>query len=704
MKIRTVVGLILILSSFITILGTPPTNFDNIFINARAEVLAAPIESENILIDISMNASAIGPNSVIEFSVELTNALPRSLYNLSVNTSDIPADLLVTPSSIPLFTQTSLDPGLSTSFEFVTKYSGDSVSSAVDLLLIIDASGSMQDEITSVITELNNLISTLSTEIPELRIGVIVFGWSRFNEYPTSDANNYVPFTNDFESIKDLINSLYASGGDEPWGDALYLANSWDWREDANKLIVLVGDEDCDPGLIVGNEDTSDSYNGTDLLDVVVALKNKGVMISTVICGGADYMTENQFQWIAAYTDGTSVYLPQLESEGINLPSIIQEWTLELAREYYREIDLTVVWQDETGKIYFNKQTSSFWLDFSPPSAIISETISPTGMNQYSVDFLIDVDDISPISFVNLYHNAYGSWEVDFLTPIENTSYYHIELQNVAGDVNLSYLVESSDNLQNIGRTSVFWIIVEPKFDAVGEEVAIWAETDDQVFSNVKVTQSGTYYYILSGPADINMVTMSFIEIDTNETNFALQEDYFNVSSSYWRKIFRFSLNPGDHAVTLSIPSDSGNFTMSYVWVILDKPVDEYFSGSMTDTVRVYGVEWQATNGTYFSFNNEQYSPLVLIAEVYTSNWERVSTFVVTESLMVPKNDTYFILIWATLRTGDFIIQNTEYPPDSTFDPYYTQAQGAIFFPNVIFILAIMVSLTIFSRKERKQK
>jgi hypothetical protein len=625
-----------------------------------------------------------------------------------VNNSEISTDLQILPDLDPLFTLSSLDPESSTSFQFITKYSGDNSSSAVDLIIMIDASGSMGEEINSVIAELNNLITTLSTEIPELRMGVIVYGWGRYSEYPMSSPYNYIQFTDDFASIVTFINSLYASGGKEPWGDALHLANSWDWREDASKLIILIGDEDCDPGMIVGNEylasDPGGTYNGSELLDEVVALKNKGVMISTVICGGASEITENQFQWIAKYTDGTSVYLPQLESDGISLPSIIQEWTLELAREYYREIDLTVVWQDGDSENYFNTQKTSFWLDFSAPSAIISKTITPTGVNQFSVDFLIDVDDISPIGFVNLYHNAYGSWGVEFLSPIENTSFYRIELQNVAGGINLSYLVESSDILQNIGRTPIFWIIVEPKFDVVGEEVTFWAETNDKVFSNLKVSYSDSYYFILSGPADIDKITMNLVEIDTNDKVYSLQSDFCNVSSSYWRKIIHFDLNPGDHAVTLSISSDSGNFTMSYAWVILEEPVGDNFSGSMTDTLRVYGVEWQATNGTYFSFNNEQFSPLVLRAEVYTSNWELVSTFVVTQSLIVPKNDTYFILIWATLRTGDFIVQNTENPPDSTFDPYYTQAMNATFFPNVIFILAIMVALTIFSRKEKKQK
>jgi Mg-chelatase subunit ChlD len=714
MRIKTVVGLIIVLVYVTTILGIYPTNFGNDITTVKAKILEEPIESQDIVIEISKNSSAVGPNSVVEFSVELINNLSESLYDLSVNISRKTADLLISPGSDPLFTASSLDPESSTSFDFVLQHTGDNISTSVDLAILLDASGSMQEEIDSVIAELNNLTTTLSAEIPELRIGVIVFGSSIYSEYPMSNPNNYIQFTDNIASIENFINSWYAGGGIEPWGDALYLANSWNWRDSARKLIILIGDEDCDPGMVIGNADINTdpngSYNGSDLLNIVTELKNKDVVISTVICEGSSGMTENQFQWIAEYTDGTSVFLPELENEGISLPIFIQEWTLEFAREYYREIDITCTWQDGSGGNYTNTKTSSFWIDFSPPSAIISKTITPTGTNQFSVDFLIDVDDISPIEYVNLYHNAYGSWRVDFLSPVVNTTFYRLELQNVSKGTNLSYLVECSDILRNVGSTEVSWVIVEPKFDVVGEEVAIFAEADDKVFSNLKVNQNERYYFILSGPVDIDLINMSLENSETNVTINSSHSYFNNVSSLYWRKIIIFDLNPGDHAVELRFPTDSNNYTLSYSWVTIFETSSGYFSGSMTDTIRVYGVKWMAENGTYFGFNNEVNSPLVLRAEVYNSSWGFLDSFTVVSSLTVTKTDHYFILVWATLRTGDFTIVNTVDEPDTTTtDPYYantttnTTRMSATFFPNFLLILIFMIPLTIYHKKRKRQ-
>jgi hypothetical protein len=709
MKLNNLSRIFLIFICFFTFLNLYSIYNTKNLIIARAELSTDPIKSQDLIIDISKNASAIGPHSILQFSVELTNILSESLYNVSVSLIKN-NDLMITPDSDPLYTTSSVDPDSSIDFQFVTQFNEESATptSTVDLILMIDASGSMGEEIDSVKQELNDLTATLQTEIPELRIGVIVYGWSRYSEYPMSNPNNYIQFTNDFDSIKTFINSLYAAGGNEPWGDALYLASTWDWREHAAKLIILVGDEDCDPGVIIGSEsrgsDPGGTYNGSELLDVVTTLKNEGVVISTVVCGGASTTTEHQFQWIASFTEGTSVYLPDFENEGISLPQIIQEWTLEMSREHYREINLTVLWQDASSTRFFNTQSSSFWLDFSSPSTIISETISPTGVDLFSVDFLIEAQDISPISFVTLYHNAYGSWDVEFLTPIENTSYYRLELQNVRGGVNLSYFVECADVLHNVNRTSIFWVIVEPKFDSLGEEVAIWAENDDQIYSNLRVDQKNSYYFILIGPPDIDLLSVNLLDLSSNNSVNPVQIEFVNASSS-WHKIFQFDLTPANHSMILSIPSGSNNFTMTYVWITFNEPEDDVFEGSMTNTIRVYGIQWEAINSTYFSFEFNASSPLVLVAEVFTSNWTFISSFGVTSSFTLTDNDTYIILVWATLRTGDFVIKNTDTPPDEIYDPYYAHnGASATFYPGAILTVFLMIMLVFYRKKAKRRE
>ncbi len=714
LKINTLIGLtILIISIFGYINLQMGFNIETVK-NIGAFPVESSLESNDLAVEITKNSSAIGPNSVIEFSINLTNTLSESLWDISANISDISEGLSLVPSTEPLFTLSSLDPDTSTSFQFITSFSGDATSKPVDLVLAIDASSSMGEEINTVKTALNDLITTLVTEIPHLRIGVIVFGWGAYDQYPTEDSNNYLPLTNDFDGVKAIINSLYAQGGIEPWGDALYLASTWDWREDAAKLIILVGDEDCDPGIFVGNEllesDPKGYYNGSDLLNIVTNLKDQGITISTVICGGVSTQMINQFEWVAAYTDGTSVYLPDLEIEGIGLPEIIEEWTLELGREYNLYLNLTVGWEDNMNTRYHTSYIENFWLDFSPPSVIISKTITPTGVDLFSVEFFITVDDISPIRSVTLYHDASGMLKSETLAPIENTSYFLFTLHDVQGGLNISYFVKSSDILKNSAFTSVYWVIVEPKFDEFGEEVSFWVESNKTIYTNIKIGSTGIYYFVLSGSTEISQIGVQLTARVTNTTVIPIQTQEINVSSSYSHKIFQFSLGSGDHAVTLSIPQSLGNSSSSYVWLKLKHPQTNRFTGSMTNAIRVYGIEWEATNGSYFSFDNQPGSPLVLKAEVYSSNWELVSSFIVGGSFQVSNNDTYYLLVWATLREGEFTIQLTEEEPDTTYDPYYTyepteyaaDGANAPFYLEIILFLTIIGLIRINVKKKRK--
>jgi Mg-chelatase subunit ChlD len=716
MKIKTFIGLAILLMSIIGYLNLHQLGTYTEIETGSAIPVSTSVKSNDILIDVTKNSTGIGPNSALEFSVELTNNLSESLYDISANFSDISEGLTLDPVVDPLFTVSALDPETSANFQFVTKYTKNTSSSPVDVVLVIDASGSMGDEITDVKTELNDLIANLTADIPDLRMGVIVFGWGVYDEYPTEDTHNYIELTDDFASVKALINSLAATGGREPWVDALYLANTWDWREDAAKLLILIGDEDCDPGIYVGYEflesDPGGTYNGSDLLNIVTQLKNQEVIISTVICGGASVETVGQFEWIAAYTDGASVYLPDMENEGINLPGIIEEWTLELGREYSLFFNLSVFWKDGLDTPFSNSHIESFWLDFTPPSVIISEAVLPVGIDLYSVEFFIDVDDVSPIGTVTLYHNAYGSLTSELLTPIENTTYFLFTLQDVSGGLNISYFVKSSDILKNTAFTPVFWLIVEPKFDEFGEEVSFWVEADKTIYTNIEIKYTGTYYFILSGPNELDDINANFTHIDTNTSTIPSTTTHFNVSFPYTHKIFEIELSPGNYALTLSIPSSFGNVSVSYVWVeLVSQSSSTSYTGYMDEKIRVYGFQWEATNGTYFSFDNPPSSPLVLRGEIYTTNWELVSTILVGGSYRITNDGIYNVLVWATLREGEFTLQLTEDEPTTFTDPYYTaeettsdyrQANGGNF-PDVLFSLFTLGLVVVFIRKRKKK-
>ncbi|MHA2276008.1 MAG: vWA domain-containing protein, partial [Candidatus Kariarchaeaceae archaeon] len=318
MKILGLLFLTILINQIVMGVGTPE-NATNFQFNA-----STPIFSDKILIDISQNATGIGMHSAINFNIEIHNNGSTIARELNIALSTTTPEIQISPTSN--FQISELLENTSLTLDVSADLSTSEITQAVDLVLIVDASGSMGEEIISVQEELTDLIDTLSVEIPDLRIGVIIYGSTIYSEYPMSSTNNYLDLTTEFENVKYFINSFRAGGGTEPWGDALYLAETFTWRNNAQKLIILVGDEDCDPGRIIGNGVSGSWYNGTELLSIVTQLKEIGVIINTVVCENPDNHVTHQFQWISEFTSGTSVFLPDLLNgeTPITLPQIIQ--------------------------------------------------------------------------------------------------------------------------------------------------------------------------------------------------------------------------------------------------------------------------------------------------------------------------------------------------------------------------------------------
>lgn len=659
-----------------------------------------PIESEDVTISISKNATGIGPHSSLEFTVTVTNTLSESVHNIKGFASQESPYIELVPSESQVFSAETLEPEDTDDFTVIARIIGEITSNPVDIILMIDASGSMGEEIAAVQEKLTNMTDTLSKEIPELRMGVIVYGWKKYSEHPMTPGN-YIEFTSDFSAIKDFIDSLYAEGALEPWGDALYLANTWDWRSTAQKLIIMVGDEDCDPGNVIGRNAGGDFYNGSELVEVVSALKEKGIIINNVVTDNPLGNVIDQFGWISAYTGGESVSLPELEKQGIDLPAIIEEWTLELGREYSQDLNVTITWEDGSGTLYRNSEFESFWLDSTFPSIIVSEQISVTGINLFSVEILAEANDFSEILYVALYHNAYGSWEVISMESLPNSSYYVAELSNVPGQYNLSYFIEASDILHNVGTTADQWVIVEPISVSVGEKNTILAEAGDQFLTTFSTEETKTYYLVLSGENVVNTIIVNIVYSGSSEVHTPTDYHFQNVTNELWRKIFPLDLSQGVHTLNMTIPFDSNNFTFSYVWITLDGVSGDSYQGSMTENIRIKGLQWYASNGSFFEVDYDPSSPLVVSGEVYSNDWMFLGRFSVNEDYAIRKNSTYFVVIWATLRTGEYtILLSTE--PTNVTDPYHN-GEAAASIEILVSVLGLSF-LGIFPQITRKRK
>ena len=127
-------------------------------------------------------------------------------------------------------------------------------SKPVDLVLAIDATGSMKDDIEKLREELTEkLVELVNSKQGQFRIGLLLY-----RDYSDGFRHNGLPvkvfpFTQDFSEFEKQLNSFTirgTEGGDIP--EAVYEAlfaslEFYKWNPFANKKIILIGDAEAHP-------------------------------------------------------------------------------------------------------------------------------------------------------------------------------------------------------------------------------------------------------------------------------------------------------------------------------------------------------------------------------------------------------------------------------------------------------------------------
>jgi Mg-chelatase subunit ChlD len=169
----------------------------------------------------------------------------------------------------------------------------------LDLLFILDTTGSMGEEIQRLKTtiELINLnLSSLSTR-PRVRFGMVLYK-DRGDEYVTQ----VVPFTEDLQAFQSALEQVEASGGGDTPEDlqaALQGAMKMSWNRGGVRLGFIV--TDAPPHLDYGQ-----SYTYARAVDEA---KEKGIKIFSVGTGGLDLLGEVVLRQIAQYTSAKYIFL-----------------------------------------------------------------------------------------------------------------------------------------------------------------------------------------------------------------------------------------------------------------------------------------------------------------------------------------------------------------------------------------------------------
>ena len=637
-------------------------------LDSRSSMKSASVMADDdVVVSIEKNATYLGKSQVCEINVSISNHGSESISNVEVVPSFYGSSAGF--SEVIGFENdswASLSTGESGFMQMHVKVSDainqSSVYAPVDLVLAIDASSSMGDEITAIQNELIDLVKNMSAEIPELRFGVIVYGWREYGiegQYPSSEPGNYLEFTTSTDQVIDFISGLYASGGVEPWGDALALANMWEWRADAVRMIILVGDEDCDPGRLVGVEDpTAEMYNGTELVAVVDSLASKFVKINTVICSGADENTINQFQWIARATSGTSVFLGTGWPTGDDvyeveeLPYIIEDWAVNASHEDVGIITVEVSYEDDVGHRYdVDPVQSIIWLDLVPPVISVTRQ-SIIDDNEVTITLVARPEDLSGIKQVVLYYKIENSlWNLIILEKeADNRTYIH-NLPVVVLYTNITYYFTATDTCGNIVTTDIVSVLADIESLPLGMDSYYEMINNSRLALNIPMSSLDEVYHIMLFSDELINITML--------QNPGPSED--TIANATFLKAWHFvesGMNDTVHLVLETTNSTSVRI-LFLTEVILDQLENVEGTLDLDHSIELYVLEvseadlvdnWQM----WITYPSE--SGLIATVRVFNENWTLVVSFDITPVWDITENGTYYILMERAYRTGAYTL------------------------------------------------
>ena len=187
---------------------------------------------------------------------------------------------------------------------FITHPGADQIQppqAKLDVLFLIDATGSMADEI----NQLKENIRAISTRIdampsqPDVRFGMVTYR-DRGDQYVTQVTD----FTPEVEDFAEILNQVQANGGGdypEDLNEALSQAiHQPEWRvEETVSLVFLVAD--APPHLDYGQQN--------DYASEILQAATRGIKIYPIASSGLDEQGEYIFRQLAQATGGRFIFL-----------------------------------------------------------------------------------------------------------------------------------------------------------------------------------------------------------------------------------------------------------------------------------------------------------------------------------------------------------------------------------------------------------
>ena len=210
----------------------------------------------------------------------------------------------------------------------------------LDLLLVIDTTGSMYDEIAYLQAELKDVLSNLSDLNMDIRLSLLFYR-DHGDEYVTLKYD----FTTNIDSQILNLSKQNADGGGD-WEEAVDIAydevTKLSWGEDSVKIMFHVAD--APPHF--------HKYNIGLFAQSIRTLAQKGVRIIPIACSGIEITTEALYRIAALYTGGTYTYLTDHSGigndhhesvTGATVVELLNKMMIRLIKEYCTGEDIEPV-------------------------------------------------------------------------------------------------------------------------------------------------------------------------------------------------------------------------------------------------------------------------------------------------------------------------------------------------------------------------
>ncbi len=173
------------------------------------------------------------------------------------------------------------------------------VTDKVDIAFIVDATGSMGDEISYLKAELGDILGQLKTKHSTTDFSIAsVF----YRDYNDAYVTKITPFSNSISSITNFIQAQYADGGGD-YPEALVSAlhcgiDSLQWRDDAKARIAF---------LVLDAPPHDREMQDYKLL--IQQYAAKGIRVIPIVCSGAQKSVEFLMRSFALATNGIYTFL-----------------------------------------------------------------------------------------------------------------------------------------------------------------------------------------------------------------------------------------------------------------------------------------------------------------------------------------------------------------------------------------------------------